>query len=103
MRTLLAITVLLVAASPAPAHHLHVAPKVAGDIIRVEAYYDDGTPGQEARVTLKLGDQLVAEGTTDDDGVWTCPRPKPGTYTVRAETFGHAAKETLEVPEADQS
>ena len=101
MRTGLSISVLLLAASPALAHRLHVDAKVAGDLIRVEAFYDDDTPAQEAKITLTLGDQLAVEGRTDDKGVWTCPRPAPGTYTVRAVSVGHAAKDSHLVPEPE--
>jgi hypothetical protein len=100
MRLLVAATVLLAGASPAFAHRLRVEPKVIGDQVRVEAFYDDGTPAQEAKVTV-AGDRTVAEGRTDENGVWTCARPEPGTYMVRAESFGHAAKETLVVGEPE--
>src|SRR5262245_9992573 len=105
---LLAAIFLLVGSSPAFAHRLHVVAKVTGGQIRVEAFYDDDSPAQEAKVTVSLGDQTVAEGRTDEKGVWTCTRPAPGTYTVRAESVGHAAKDKVEVgvPEsapADQS
>jgi hypothetical protein len=103
MRAFLTIAVALFVASPALAHRLHVRAKVIGVQVRVEAFYDDDTPGQEAKVTLKLGEQLVAEGQTDDKGVWTGPRPKPGSYVVRAETLGHADKTTLDVPELEQT
>jgi len=100
---LLAAVLLLAGASPAFAHRLHVEAKPAGDQIRVEAFYDDGTPAQQAKVWVALGDQTVAEGRTDETGVWTGARPAPGTYTVRAESVGHAAKGTLVVPEPDQA
>jgi nickel transport protein len=87
--------------TPAFAHRLHVDPRPAGDQIRVEVFYDDDTPAQDAKVTIRLGDDLIAEGRTDDKGVWTCPRPQPGTYTVRAESVGHAATETLVVAERE--
>lgn len=97
----LALTVLLTGSGPAFAHRLHVVAKVTGEQLRVEAFYDDDTPAQEAKVMVHLGDQLIAEGRTDERGVWTCPRPAPGAYTVRADSAGHAAKETLAVPEPD--
>src|SRR4051794_2601266 len=104
MRLSLLIAVAILA-GPAPvfAHRLHVEPKATGDQIRVDVFYDDDTPAQEAKVTIRLGDRTVAEGRTDDKGVWTCPRPKPGTYTVWAESVGHAATETLPVPEPEQA
>src|SRR5947209_1655669 len=54
MRTSLAIVVLLLAASPALAHRLHVEPRLAGDVVRVEAFYDDGTPAEDAKITLTV-------------------------------------------------
>ena len=98
--SLLIAAALLAWSSPAFAHRLHVEARLTeNDQLRVEAYYDDDTPAQDARVTIRLGEQLVAEGKTDDKGVWTCPRPEPGTYTVRAQTAGHGATTTLEVPQ----
>jgi len=99
---LLVIAFLLAGSSPAFAHRLHVDPKVAGDQVRVEAFYDDDTPAQEAKITVTLGDQTIAEGRTDEKGVWTFAKPAPGTYLVRAESVGHAATEALVVPEPDQ-
>ena len=102
MRFLLLIITLLVGSSPAFAHRLLVAPpKVDGDRLRVEAYYQDDTPAQEAKVIILLGDEVVVEGTTDEKGVWTGPCPKPGTYTVRVVSTGHRADATLVVPEPD--
>ena len=75
---------------------------LVGDQLRVEAFYDDDTPSQEAKITVTQGDQTIAEGRTDEKGVWTCAKPAPGTYLVRAESVGHAAKESLEVPPTDQ-
>jgi hypothetical protein len=64
--SLLATAVFLAFTSPALAHRLHVDVKPTGDRVRVEAYYDDGTPAQEARVTITRGDETVAEGRTDE-------------------------------------
>ena len=91
MRLLLIMTVLLVGSSPACAHRLNVRAKIDGDQVRIEAFYDDDMPAQEARITIADGDQIVAAGQTDEKGVWTCACPKPGSYTVRAESVGHAA------------
>ena len=103
MRYPLIVAALLAWCSPALAHRLHVEAKLTDDHVRVEAYYDDDTPAQEAKITVRLGDQLIAEGRTDDKGVWTCPLPKPGAYTIRAQSAGHADTKTLSVPEPAQA
>ena len=95
----LAATLLLAGSSPAFAHRLHSGLKLTDDQLRVEAYYSDDAPAQEAKVTVLRGDEVVAEGRTDERGIWTCPRPQPGTYTVRVLSEGHAAApETIVVP-----
>jgi nickel transport protein len=88
MRSL--IMLLFVFVAPAFAHKLCVEPKFVGDHIRVEAFYEDNTPAQEAKITVRNGGAVVAEGRTDEKGVWTCTLP-PGDYTVKAETLGHVA------------
>jgi len=89
----------LIGASPLYAHRLLVDPKIEGAQLRVEVYYDDDTPAQDAKVTVRAGDTLVAEGRTDEKGVWTCPKPAPGFYAIRAESTGHVAKKTLVIPD----
>ncbi|HKB03681.1 MAG TPA: hypothetical protein VKD90_15765 [Gemmataceae bacterium] len=105
MRSPLPLLVLLIGAAPAFAHKLNVEPKVDGDRLRVEVYYDDETPAQDAKITVLFGDEELATGKTDEKGVWTCPAPGPGTYLVRAESLGHAAKETVVIrdPAADSA
>jgi hypothetical protein len=93
-----AIAFLTVGASHAFAHKMYVEAKVLTDHIRVEAYYEDDTPAQEAKVKILKDDAVVAEGRTDERGVWTCTLP-PGHYSARAETLGHAANGEFDVPE----
>jgi hypothetical protein len=91
----LTVAAILVATSPAQAHRLIVDPRVVGDQVKVEAFYEDDTPAQNAKVTVWLDKEKVAEGRTDEKGVWKFPKPAPGTYTVRVEDLGHAGKELL--------
>jgi hypothetical protein len=98
MRVLIAaIAFLSLGATPAFAHKLYVEAKPRTDHVHVEAYYDDDTPAQEAKITIHKDDAVVAEGRTDEKGVWNCTLP-PGHYTVKAETLGHAANEVFDVP-----
>jgi hypothetical protein len=92
-----AIVFLSLGASHAFAHKMYVEAKPLTDHVRVEAYYDDDTPAQEAKIKILKDDAVIAEGRTDEKGVWTCTLP-PGHYSVRAETLGHAAHGVIEVP-----
>jgi len=76
--------------------------KVVGNQLRIEAFYQDDTPAQDAMVTVRLGDVIVGQGRTDEKGVWTCPKPAAGTYTVRVESTGHAATETIVIAEPEE-
>jgi hypothetical protein len=59
----------------------------------VEAYFSDKTPAQSADVTVTdAAGAAVHTGKTDEHGLWTCPRPVPGAYTLTVESAGHVAK-----------
>lgn len=98
MRTLLAVVSLVLLPVSASAHQMFAKAKVVGDQLKVEAYHDDDTPAQNARVEVKLDDQLVIEGKTDERGLWSAPAPKAvGSYKVRVSGDGHVARATFEV------
>ena len=104
VRLFLVLVLLAFAASPALAHKLLMDARVADDKLRVEAFYDDDTPAQGAKITVE-NDQgtIIHEGKTDERGVWSCGLPMPGQYTLRAESVGHAAKKTLTISGAPPS
>ena len=95
----LAMMALLIAAPSALAHRLIVDPKVVGNEVKVEAFYEDDTPARNAKVIVWRDKEKVAEGRTNEKGVWTFPKPAPGSYTVRVEDVGHAGKEQLVIPD----
>lgn len=98
----LVVFVLLVGASPAFAHNLMTDSRMVDGRLRVEVFYDDDTPAQDAKVTIKNGDATVAEGRTDERGVWVWEKPVPGTYTVHAQSVGHASRpETVQIKKSD--
>jgi hypothetical protein len=99
MRFCLTTFALLLGTLPALAHRLEVDPRIKDDKLHVEAFYDDNSPAQQAKITVFNGDKIVAEGCTDEKGIWECVKPGPGTYLVKAESLGHAAKETVFVPD----
>lgn len=99
MRYVATITLLFVASLPAFAHRLHVSARVDADRVRIEAYYDDDTPAQEAKITILQGETVIVEGRTDDKGVFEFLKPNPGSYEVRGASTGHTAKEDFEIAE----
>lgn len=96
----LALLLVLAAVRPVAAHALGAECKIRGGRVELEAYYDDDTPGSQARVVVQdEARKTVAEGKTDDKGMWNFPLPPPGRYRVRVDAgAGHAATVTLTVP-----
>jgi hypothetical protein len=96
LRSLAPLFLLLACPAMVFAHAIGLDVKPIGERVRVEAYYDDDTPAQGAKVTVRDGEQrTVAEGRTDDQGVWTFAKPKPGKYTVVVDAGdGHAARKS---------
>ena len=96
---MLALAVVLFAPAVATAHDLRATVKVEVEILRVEADYEGEDPVQGGLVTLTdATGAVVASGKTDDRGIWTCPRPAPGNYTVVVEQAGHRRTVPVEVP-----
>jgi hypothetical protein len=82
----------LLGSTPAEAHNLLIDCHVTDGKLRVEAYYDTTSkpPAENARIVVaKESGELIAEGRTDDRGIWSCPAPADGEYIVTAETLGH--------------
>lgn len=100
MRRLLAVFLLALIPSSAFAHALGVDCVLRGGKIEVEAFYDDDTPAQKAKVRVVSGkDEIVTEGVTDEKGCWEFAALPPGTYEVRVDAgAGHRAKKTITIP-----
>lgn len=100
MRFVLPLAFLFVLPAIASAHAIGLDARIVGDKVRVEVYYDDDTPAGDAKVEVLDGEKaLVAEGKTDEKGVWTFAKPKAGKYAVRVDAGdGHAAKTTITIP-----
>src|SRR5262245_50468112 len=99
-----AVALALVAgfADPAAAHALDAEAKLKDGAVRVEAFYDDDTPAENATVTVTdAGGKVVAEGKTDARGVWTFPAPPPGKYNMVVDAgAGHRKSKELLIPAA---
>ena len=99
-RFLPALVALLALPALAPAHAVGVEAKLAGDTVRIDAFFDDDTPAGGAKVTVRDGTgALVAEGETDAAGGWAFAVPPAGKYTVRVDAGdGHATTTVVTVP-----
>jgi len=82
------------------AHAVGVEAKLKDGKVNVEAFFDDDTPAQEAKIIVTDADgKTVAEGKTDKTGRWSFPAPAAGKYKVVVEAGpGHRATTTLTVP-----
>jgi hypothetical protein len=89
---LVVLAVLLLESATADAHNLLIDCRVTDGKLRVEAYYDTTSrpPAENAKIVVaKDNGELIAEGRTDERGIWSCPAPTDGNYIVTAETIGH--------------
>jgi hypothetical protein len=97
----LAAAVALLAPGDVFAHKLLFEWRVADGRLRVEAYYvtPRSRPAADGAMVTVTGanGETIAEGKTDDLGVWSCPAPS-GSYHVRVETPGHVAEQGVEEP-----
>lgn len=96
-----ALLFVLVVVPAARAHALGADVKLRGNRVEVEAYYSDDTPARDARVTVReRGEQMIAEGRTDDLGRWHFPAPHPGQYTVVVDAgAGHRKTVSVTIPD----
>lgn len=88
-------------AGPAAAHALDAEAKLKNGVVRVEAFFDDDTPAERASVTVTdAGGKVIAEGKTDERGVWSFPAPPPGKYKMVVDAgAGHRKVKDLTIPE----
>ena len=82
------------------AHNLSVDCRLADAVVHVEVYYDDDTPGANAKVEVRdANEKVIVKGVTDNQGKWSCAAPPPGKYVVYADAgAGHRAKRRINVP-----
>lgn len=90
---------------PPVRHALDVQCTLQGEQLVIEAYYDDDTPAQGAKVEVfDAQGNMVSSGKTDNKGVIRLTRPKPGRYTVRvADGAGHRTKKEMTIGAGDST
>ena len=99
--SLLVLAAFCASAPLALAHAIGFSCKLLGDLVRVEAYFSDDTPAIAAHVVVRNEENaIVAEGRTDDRGVWTFARPAAARYDVTVDGgAGHRLTQKLTIPE----
>lgn len=100
LSAIVALAAILVAPRCASAHALRVDCYLRAESVIVEAYFDDDTPADKAKVRIfDAGGNEIARGQTDADGKWSTHRLSPGRYRVEVDAGGgHFAKQSMEVP-----
>ncbi len=95
------LTTILLTPQAASAHAIGFSCKLLGNLVRVEAYFSDDTPAINALVVVRNGqNDIVAQGRTDDHGVWTFARPAAAHYDVTVDGgAGHRTTQRLTIPE----
>ncbi|HMP02003.1 MAG TPA: hypothetical protein PKD86_07395 [Gemmatales bacterium] len=83
-----------------PRHAVFVKAQWQAGQLRIEGFYDDDLPAVGAKVIVQDSQgQTVAEGTTNDQGVWRLAWTREGTFTVRLDAGdGHRAHTTITIP-----
>jgi hypothetical protein len=79
-------------------HGLHVQAKIVGERWRIEAFFSDDTPAENAKVQILQDQALLKDGTTDEHGLWYTEIPQPGCYRIVVDAgAGHRAEIAFEL------
>lgn len=86
-------------------HHLYV--RTYQSTVKVKAFFADGTPGRNMKVTVKRFAkdtqkwELYSHGKTDREGKYYFSPHQPGKYRIEVVgKGGHAGRATIQVTEA---
>lgn len=87
----------MVSASPVHAHKVNLFANVEGNTIVVEGYFTDGKRAQNSKVTVYGPEnELLVEGTTDDDGKFSFDIPQISDLRISLYAgMGHRTEYTL--------
>ena len=94
--------ILLAIPAVAKAHAIGAEARLKDGRVNVEAFYDDNTPAENAKVVVTDSEgTVVAEGKTDTSGKWSFLAPPAGKYKVAVDAgAGHRATVALTIPNA---
>lgn len=78
---------LLLCLAPLP-HNLCAKVDIQGTNLRIEAWFDNETPADGAKVKLLSNKKLLHEAVTDEKGLCSIPAPGAGSYTIDVNAGG---------------
>ncbi len=82
----------------AQAHGLHAKVETRGQQLRLEAWYDDDTPAEKAKVRVVQHGKMIREGLTDERGLWHTELLPAGKYVFEVDGgAGHRTEVELVV------
>ncbi len=96
-----AVVLGLLLPAPALAHKVNVFAYAEDGVVHTESYFNDGTPCQNSRiVAYGEGGKVVAEGTTDAEGMFSFPIDRPQDLRIVLEaSMGHKNEVRLSAAE----
>jgi hypothetical protein len=84
----------------AKAHGLYARAELRGSQLRIEAWFDDDTPAEQAKVKIVSGGVVVREGTSDEKGLWLTEALPAGKYQIQVDAgAGHRRDTEFIMPE----
>jgi hypothetical protein len=78
---------ILLSLSPLP-HNLCAKVDIQGTNLRIEAWFDNETPADNAKVKLITNKKTLQEAVTDERGLCSIPAPGAGNYTIEVNAGG---------------
>ena len=84
------------------AHKVNIFAYEEGGKIHTESYFSDGAPSRDSHVTAyDAKGKIVADGRTDEKGVFSFPRERPGEIRIVLEaSMGHRNEIVLPAPDS---
>ena len=100
LKFVFALAALLLFSTPALAHKVNIFAYAEGTKVICEAYYPDGKKVMQSKVEVFVGDEKVAEGKTDSEGVFSFEAKSRSDHRIVLEAgMGHRAEFTLKAGE----
>ncbi len=82
-------------------HNLCAKVKIEGTNLRIEAFFDNETPADNAKVKLLSNKKTLQEAMTDERGLCSIPAPGAGNYTIDVNAGGgHRTEVTFTIEAA---